>query len=311
MTTCLHSRAQMRRESCWKPQPAAARRTALLRSRGATRHRDDRSRRILVLAHTNAAVGEVRRRSHAEGLRLDATTFDALAFGIVRDYSDIVGLEPGFRPGDGPHDVSFARLCELLGELLTQAPSVAAALSARYPLVICDEHQDASQAQHNAVAALAEAGARVRLLGDPLQAIFEDSSTQGWEATASWASLGGELTVPRRWSDAPELGEWLLQVRSRFNGETADGGVPPSVTIVPVAGLKDLRINTTEPPIALTTRLLNRTLPALSGTIALLVPTNAHARGLRVALRSEVHLDECANLQHAYDFLDRGRKCAR
>lgn len=267
--------------------------------------RDDRDRRILVLAHTNAAVEEVRRRSRAEGLRVDATTFDALAFGIVRDYSDIVGLEPGFRPGEGTQDVSFARLCELLGELLTRAPSVAAALSARYPLVICDEHQDASQAQHNAVVALAETGSRVRLLGDPLQAIFEDSSSQPWEATTSWASLGGELTVPRRWPDAPELGEWLLQVRSRLNDETADGGVPPSVRIVSVTDLKDLRINTSEPPIALTTRLLNQTLPALRGTIALLVPSNALGRGLRVALRSEIHLDECANLQHAYDFLDR------
>ena len=268
--------------------------------------RDDRDRRILVLAHTNAAVEEVRRRSRAEGLRVDATTFDALAFGIVRDYSDIVGLEPGFRPGEGTQDVSFARLCELLGELLTRAPSVAAALSARYPLVICDEHQDASQAQHNAVVALAETGSRVRLLGDPLQAIFEDSSSQPWEATTSWASLGGELTVPRRWPDAPELGEWLLQVRSRLNDETADGGVPPSVRIVSVTDLKDLRINTSEPPIALTTRLLNQTLPALRGNHR---PTRAQQRawprGLRVALRSEIHLDECANLQHAYDFLDR------
>ncbi len=267
--------------------------------------RNRRSGRVLVLAHTNAAVDEVRRRSRAEGLRVDATTFDAFAFGIVRDYSDVVGLRPGFRPGPSDQDVSFAVLCDLLGELLTRAPSVAVALSARYPLVICDEHQDASQSQHNAVAELAELGTRVRLLGDPLQAVFEDSSTQAWRDAKSWASLGGELTVPRRWPDAPELGDWLLQVRSRFNGDNVGGGVPPFVRIVPVRGLKDLRIKTFEPPIALTTRLLNQTLPALAGSIALLVPSNALGRGLRVALRSEIHLDECANLQHAYEFLDR------
>lgn len=267
--------------------------------------RDHRSRRILVLAHTNAAVEEVRRRSKAEGLRVDASTFDALALGIVRDYSDIFGLEPGFRPGERPQDVSFDTLCELLGELLTQAPSVAAALSARYPLLICDEHQDASQPQHKLVAVLAEMGTRVRLLGDPLQAIFEDESTQAWSDTTFWASLGGELTVPRRWPDSPELGDWLLQVRSRLNGGPAAGGVPPSVRIVSVADLKDLRVNTTEPPVALTNRLLRHTLPTLAGTVALLVPSNAMARGLRVALRSEIHLDECANLQHAYDLLDR------
>ena len=208
MTTCLHLRAQMRRESCWQPQPAAARRTAVVEDC------EELPRTVTIAAAGSSssctptvAVGKVRRRSRARGTaarcRRPSTRLRSASSVTT---PDIVGLEPGFRPGQRPpRVVRGAR--ELLGELLAQAPSVAAALSARYPLVICDEHQDASQAQHNAVAALAEAGARSRLLGDPLQAIFEDSSTQGWEATTSWASLGGELTVPRRWSDAPELGE--------------------------------------------------------------------------------------------------------
>ncbi|MCW3733662.1 UvrD-helicase domain-containing protein, partial [Burkholderia cenocepacia] len=56
--------------------------------------------------------------------------------------------------------------------LLDRSAALTGALAERYPIIVCDEHQDASNDQQGIVDALSRAGARLRFFGDPMQAIF-------------------------------------------------------------------------------------------------------------------------------------------
>ncbi|CAM5399538.1 hypothetical protein RLIN73S_00146 [Rhodanobacter lindaniclasticus] len=70
-------------------------------------------------------------------------------------------------------------------------PMVAKALATRYPVVVCDEHQDFSADQQEVVIALHRGGAMLRIFGDPLQRIYGERTAQAAKADQA---LGGAET---------------------------------------------------------------------------------------------------------------------
>ena len=119
---------------------------------------------------------------------------------------------------------------------------IVAALARRYPLVICDEHQDSSIHQHAIVVSLRNQGAQVRIFADPMQRIFRNKGAATGKAAWDWDELKQsadaveELDVPHRWNHGCQrLGAWTLAARTALkSGGTIDltGLLPPSITVV-------------------------------------------------------------------------------
>ena len=132
----------------------------------------------------------------------------------------------------------YARLAEKVAVLLERCPPIARMLAVRYPVVICDEHQDASFPQHAIVMALHRAGAHLRVFGDPMQALFDDGDHPPVEQR--WKELQTEgrcetLGDPHRWNKAPSLGNWILAARETLRqGAAIDlaAALPPEVEVV-------------------------------------------------------------------------------
>lgn len=183
--------------------------------------------RLLILTHTNAACDVFAGRTRGLSRRVEIRTIDGLISQIAGAYCNALGL---------PEDVgAWARRTpkgyDLLGErvarLLTRTPPIADCMAQRYPIVVCDEHQDASAEQHAIIMALHRGGSQLRVFADPMQMIFTGTHAQTAAAQQRWADLKAaahrfeELDHPHRWSNIqPELGAWILAARATLR----DGG---------------------------------------------------------------------------------------
>ncbi|NRD89474.1 ATP-dependent DNA helicase [Sphingopyxis sp. BSNA05] len=115
---------------------------------------------------------------------------------------------------------------------------IAAALARRYPLIICDEHQDATVPQEQIILALHRAGAHLRIFADPMQRIFSssrqaiiDAEIKRWTDLKEQAAKFEELDTPHRWANTnPALGNWILEARAtlRDGGQIDLTGVLPN-----------------------------------------------------------------------------------
>lgn len=168
--------------------------------------------RLLILAHTHAACDVFAERTAGSAARVEVRTIDSLA-------ADIAAAYP---PKGGVGDLDFAATARWAAQALVQVPFVAEALARRYPVVICDEHQDASADQHAMVLALHGAGARLRVFGDPMQLIYAAgrgadlaADLARWTALVTAADQFERLDTPHRWRDGHEaLGRWVLGARA-------------------------------------------------------------------------------------------------
>jgi DNA helicase-2/ATP-dependent DNA helicase PcrA len=252
---------------------------------------------VLLLAHTNAAVAEFRRRARAAGSRVNATTIDAFARGLVAPYASALGLPVPLLPGNGPGEVPFEQLAPKALELLSRAPSIARALRSRYPVILLDEHQDARQDQHDLAMELGRCTAgRVRIFGDPMQAIydFKGASLIDWETVAGAADINTALDEPHRWTEATALGKWILRARAALQagGRLPADEAPPSVRVLRLPALPDMpNPRSTRVPQALI-KILHRRLRELDGSVAVLTRNSAHGRGLLSAARGALVINE-------------------
>jgi UvrD/REP helicase N-terminal domain/UvrD-like helicase C-terminal domain len=123
--------------------------------------------------------------------------------------------------------------------LLEGSSLVAEAAAQRYPVILCDEHQDASLDQHRAIMAVHKAGARLRVFGDPMQVIFGGNDAGIRATLRRWDDLKGsgapgELFTPHRWSSSSDLGAWILAARKALkDGQTVDltGRLPKGLSV--------------------------------------------------------------------------------
>ena len=135
--------------------------------------------RLLVLTHTNAACDVFADRTRGLSRRIEIRTIDGLIVEIAGTYHHAFGL---------PADVGawarrepktrYAILADWTIRLLTTHPMVAGCVAQRYPVIICDEHQDASADQYAIIMSLYNAGSRLRNFADPMQMIFTGSAAE-------------------------------------------------------------------------------------------------------------------------------------
>lgn len=192
--------------------------------------------RTLILTHTHSACSQFAKETRATGGKIEIRTIDSLVAQIATAYHKSLDFpaDPSAwarqQDGDG-----FQELGVRVARLLAAKPMLAAALSDRYPLIIADEHQDSRVEQHNIVMALHAAGSRLRVFGDPMQAIYGRTGAAIATNRAQWDKLKSsgsfaEMKYPHRWREGSlELGQWVLQAREtlRNGGVVELTGSPP------------------------------------------------------------------------------------
>lgn len=183
--------------------------------------------RLLILAHTNAACDVFAGRTRGLSRRVEIRTIDGLIIEIAGAYHRVFGLPADVGAWARREANGYAILAERTARLLTAHPMIAACLARRFPIIICDEHQDASADQHAIIMALFHAGAQLRVFADPMQMIFTGTQAQTAAAEQRWTDLKNtadrfeELDQPHRWTNAqPALGAWILAARTTLR----DGG---------------------------------------------------------------------------------------
>ena len=198
--------------------------------------------RALILTHTHAACSAFAERTRTGSSRAEIRTVDSLIGQIAAAYHAGLDLPADTATWARQTRDGYAQLAINVAALLSVHPMLSAALARRYPIVICDEHQDCSGDQHALSMALLAYGSRVRIFGDPMQRIYKEKALIGASEPCSWAALAAQadafeqLDMPHRWNDGcPELGKWTLRARETLKA----GGkinlrqpLPPSVEIV-------------------------------------------------------------------------------
>lgn len=200
--------------------------------------------RMLILTHTNAACDVFGERTRGiSGNTIEIKTIDGLICQIAGAYHKALNLPPDPTVWAYTHN-GFAKIAKLVATFLQKNPAVSVALARRYPIIVCDEHQDASPDHHEFVMAIHKQGAKLRIFGDRMQSIYESKAKGAEQHRARWKALIAsaaheELDHPHRWTkDAEgcsELGEWVLSARkSLLVNEPLDltSELPPSVKVI-------------------------------------------------------------------------------
>lgn len=200
--------------------------------------------RLLILTHTHAACSVFAERTKGAGSKVEIKTIDALIMQIATAYHRALGL---------PSDLSswawrdngngFSVMATKVAAFLRTHPMVAKALATRYPVIVCDEHQDSSADQHEVVMALYRNGATLRIFGDSLQRIYGGRKTakeakadqDRWEALKE-AAVCEVLDTPHRWqTGCAELGKWIQSARESLKANQPidlTAPTPDSLTVL-------------------------------------------------------------------------------
>src|SRR5690606_26091133 len=110
------------------------------------------SGRLLILTHTNAACDVFAQRTKGLGGRVDIRTIDSLIIQIAGAYHRALDLPADVTTWARQQGESgFNELAVKVARLLARSPAISASLAARYPYIICDEHQDSSEAQNDVI----------------------------------------------------------------------------------------------------------------------------------------------------------------
>lgn len=201
-----------------------------------------KTKRLLIITHTHAACSMF--SDHTKGLRsgIDIRTIDSVVGQIASVYHSGLGLPADIAGWVRQRENGYTELAIKVATLLNNHTMIADSLVQRYPIIICDEHQDSSGDQHSMLMSLLREGAKVRIFADPMQNIFKDRAEGSKCAPCDWGQLSGQaqafeqLDVPHRWSrGCSDLGQWTLKVREVLkSGGKIDlrSGLPPSVKIV-------------------------------------------------------------------------------
>jgi hypothetical protein len=194
------------------------------------------SGRQLILTHTFAGVNSIKTKMAALGVAASKYQVDTIASWALRlclAYPKTSGWKV-----ENPTSKQWNKLYECCSGLLGKK-FIRQAVAATYVGVYVDEYQDCSELQHALVCALSEF-LPSRILGDPMQAIFDfdEGKPVDWDISV-YPSFGclGQLEIPWRWekSGNPKLGAWLKEARKKIErGQRIDllGERPPSVVRV-------------------------------------------------------------------------------
>ncbi len=198
--------------------------------------------RLLILTHTNAARDVFASRTQGFGGRVEARTIDSLIVRIATAYHKALGLPLDVPAWARRRNNGFNEVAKKVAGLLDRMPAIAIALASRYRYIICDEHQDASAAQHRIISAFHGKGVFLRIFGDHMQAIYmrtkkdADAWKCRWAALQAAADRRAVLDTPHRWkNDAIALGDWIHAARVELEaGRQIDlrGNLPQGITVI-------------------------------------------------------------------------------
>jgi len=199
--------------------------------------------RVLILAHTHAACDVFAVRTRGKETHVNIRTIDSLISEIASAYHLSLGLPADTGAWAWRQKNGYTELATKVARLLKLSPMIARSLAMRYPIVICDEHQDASADQHAIAMAFYTGGALVRIFGDPVQRIYGSrakaeikADNQRWEDLKKKADTFEELDLPHRWlNGSGALGQWILTARAKLRaGQKIDlhGTLPTGVSVI-------------------------------------------------------------------------------
>ncbi|WP_263588681.1 ATP-binding domain-containing protein [Sphingopyxis sp. GC21] len=199
-------------------------------------------RRVLILTHTHAACDVFADRTRGSHSTVEIRTIDSLIGQIATAYHPALGLPADVALWSRTNRDGYQKVAAKVAHLLNKKPMIAASLARRYPLIICDEHQDATVPQEQIILALYKAGAHLRIFADPMQRIFGnrqaviDAEIKRWNDLKEQAEAFEELDTPHRWANTnPALGNWILAARATLrDGGQIDlrGGLPNGLHIL-------------------------------------------------------------------------------
>jgi UvrD-like helicase C-terminal domain/AAA domain len=196
--------------------------------------------RALILTHTHAACSVFAEHTRDTGSQFEIRTIDSVIARIASGYHVSLGIPPDPSTWVRQRKDGYAELAVKVASLVRRHPMIPRALARRYPIVICDEHQDSSGDQHALAMSLHEQGARMRIFADPMQKIFRDDVPCGasqpceWDQLLAQAHVTAELDHPHRWDcGCPQLGAWTLKARAalKAGGKVDLRQCPPSIHI--------------------------------------------------------------------------------
>lgn len=171
--------------------------------------------RHLVLTHTHAGADAIRRRLRQLGVPRGRHHVDTIA-GWALQYARAYPKTTQYTKPATSSQEDWRAVYTGVTNLLRTSPN-RIAVSATYSAVYVDEYQDCTLPQHDLMCALAEF-IPVRVLGDPLQAIFDfDEPTVDWNnhVLTKFPALP-PLTEPHRWRSNPKFAAWIQNVRLRL-----------------------------------------------------------------------------------------------
>jgi len=172
------------------------------------------TRRDLVLTHTHAGVQALRNKIQRIENRVAEVAVETIAAWALR-YASAFPKTSGLQTQQPKTNLEWNCVYAAARKILL-VKHVRDVLKASYSGVYVDEYQDCSTEQHALLLALADA-IPTRLLGDPLQGIFDFGQNRpvNWEldVCANFAELS-PITRPWRWETKnPQLGQWLASAR--------------------------------------------------------------------------------------------------
>jgi UvrD-like helicase C-terminal domain/AAA domain len=273
-------------------------------------------REVLLLAHTNAAVQEFARRTDELRRSIRVSTIDAFCLQLLEPYAPALDLPNPLRRNVGPGGgrIPFDVLATKALDLLTRCTSLARVVALHYPMIILDEHQDARPDQHAVVRRIADAGdSRVRIFGDPMQAIYEREEGEGiisWETMVNEGGAYYELDTPQRWRNTPELGAWIMSAREQLRqGRPLPlEGRPGSVRVQMARGMPDPRFGRGQAKFL--SRPLHQFLNRADGRAAVLTHTNRMVSDIQICAGGRLIVNEGAGYEAAYTTVEKAKEVA-
>jgi DNA helicase-2/ATP-dependent DNA helicase PcrA len=176
----------------------------------------------------------------------------------------------------------FDDLGALFWQLLERFPVIERAYLARYPVVIADEHQDASALQDALVRRLGTV--RLTVLADPMQLIhgFRGARVERLDRHRDECDEMLTLSTPHRWHGSDHLAEWLLGVRARLMGAESEVARPAELHVATTNAAHGMG------PIKAQLRVaIHRSRDAGLRRIGVIVTSNQDAKDLRSYLTRE------------------------
>lgn len=167
----------------------------------------------LILTHTYAGVDSIRKKMQKMGVPGSKYNVDTIASWSLRFCLNYPITSKWNNAA--PTNREWSKLYTACSALLNK-PFALHIIQSTYAGLYVDEYQDCSEQQHVLIDSLSE-NLPTRLLGDPMQAIFDFSdSPVNWKHSVypQYKKLG-ELQTPWRWNEAgsKELGAWLDRAR--------------------------------------------------------------------------------------------------